>query len=227
MLYKDIPYLFLSQLFLWSSVCRQHVPRCACCLMRVATLCTRCCVSWATSRRTWARIRWHALTWLCALHHHCFTWTRRAGTPPRPGKWVELYSGYSVRCCSWSNIYNNNNNNVYVMCRVMSRKNPLGKPDQRDLNENLAATHGLTHMIQECRKLFQVRHFLECLLFWLSSLWVQGIPLFFVRTSSFTIQIILISQEVILEWDTLSLFWFNCLFQRINSLFGDCLFFFT
>ncbi|XP_060772730.1 rho GTPase-activating protein 7 isoform X2 [Neoarius graeffei] len=40
--------------------------------------------------------------------------------------------------------------------RVMSRKNPLGKPDQRDLNENLAATHGLTHMIQECRKLFQI-----------------------------------------------------------------------
>ncbi|XP_072525829.1 rho GTPase-activating protein 7 isoform X2 [Salminus brasiliensis] len=40
--------------------------------------------------------------------------------------------------------------------RVMSRKNTLGKPDQRDLNENLAATHGLAHMIQECRKLFQV-----------------------------------------------------------------------
>ncbi|KAK3507372.1 hypothetical protein QTP70_014895, partial [Hemibagrus guttatus] len=40
--------------------------------------------------------------------------------------------------------------------RVMSRKNTLGKPDQRDLNENLAATHGLTHMIQECRKLFQI-----------------------------------------------------------------------
>ncbi|KAF5893420.1 rho GTPase-activating protein 7-like isoform X1, partial [Clarias magur] len=40
--------------------------------------------------------------------------------------------------------------------RVMSRKNTLGKPDQRDLNENLAATHGLAHMIQECRKLFQI-----------------------------------------------------------------------
>uniref|UniRef100_A0A665UV34 Rho GTPase-activating protein 7 n=1 Tax=Echeneis naucrates TaxID=173247 RepID=A0A665UV34_ECHNA len=32
----------------------------------------------------------------------------------------------------------------------------LGKPDQRDLNENLAATHGLAHMIQECRKLFRI-----------------------------------------------------------------------
>lgn len=40
--------------------------------------------------------------------------------------------------------------------RVMNRKQMLGKPDQRDLNENLAATHGLTHMIQECRKLFRV-----------------------------------------------------------------------
>lgn len=38
----------------------------------------------------------------------------------------------------------------------MNRKQMLGKPDQRDLNENLAATHGLAHMIQECRKLFRV-----------------------------------------------------------------------
>ena len=42
------------------------------------------------------------------------------------------------------------------VCRVMNRKQTLGKPDQRDLNENLAATHGLAHMIQECRKLFRV-----------------------------------------------------------------------
>lgn len=40
--------------------------------------------------------------------------------------------------------------------RVMNRKNTLGKPDQRDLNENLAASHGLAHMIQECRKLFLI-----------------------------------------------------------------------
>ncbi|XP_029114735.1 rho GTPase-activating protein 7 isoform X3 [Scleropages formosus] len=39
--------------------------------------------------------------------------------------------------------------------RVMQRKQSLGKPDQRDLNENLAATQGLAHMITECRKLFQ------------------------------------------------------------------------
>uniref|UniRef100_A0A4W5KC91 Rho GTPase-activating protein 7 n=1 Tax=Hucho hucho TaxID=62062 RepID=A0A4W5KC91_9TELE len=40
--------------------------------------------------------------------------------------------------------------------RVINRKQPLGKPDQRDLNENLAATNGLAHMIQECRKLFRI-----------------------------------------------------------------------
>ncbi|XP_074486122.1 rho GTPase-activating protein 7 isoform X2 [Sebastes fasciatus] len=40
--------------------------------------------------------------------------------------------------------------------RVMNRKQMLGKPDQRDLNENLAATHGLAHMIQECSKLFRI-----------------------------------------------------------------------
>ncbi|MFT7807734.1 rho GTPase-activating protein 7-like [Arapaima gigas] len=40
--------------------------------------------------------------------------------------------------------------------RVMQRKQSLGKPDQRDLNENLAATQGLAHMIAECRKFFQI-----------------------------------------------------------------------
>lgn len=39
----------------------------------------------------------------------------------------------------------------------MQRKQSLGKPDQKDLNENLAATQGLAHMIAECKKLFQVR----------------------------------------------------------------------
>uniref|UniRef100_A0A670YGS3 DLC1 Rho GTPase activating protein n=1 Tax=Pseudonaja textilis TaxID=8673 RepID=A0A670YGS3_PSETE len=40
--------------------------------------------------------------------------------------------------------------------RVMQRKQSLGKPDQKDLNENLAATQGLGHMIAECKKLFQI-----------------------------------------------------------------------
>ncbi|NXD67824.1 RHG07 protein, partial [Eolophus roseicapillus] len=36
------------------------------------------------------------------------------------------------------------------------RKCSLGKPDQRELSENLAATKGLAHMIMECNRLFQV-----------------------------------------------------------------------
>lgn len=46
----------------------------------------------------------------------------------------------------------------FLLPRVMQRKQSLGKPDQKDLNENLAATQGLAHMIAECKKLFQVRH---------------------------------------------------------------------
>ncbi|XP_078067555.1 stAR-related lipid transfer protein 8 [Mustelus asterias] len=42
--------------------------------------------------------------------------------------------------------------------RVIRRRGVLSKPDQRDLNENLAATEGLGHMIAECKKLFQIPH---------------------------------------------------------------------
>ncbi|XP_032303259.1 rho GTPase-activating protein 7-like isoform X2 [Coturnix japonica] len=40
--------------------------------------------------------------------------------------------------------------------RSSQRKCSLGKPDQRELSENLAATQGLAHMITECSRLFQV-----------------------------------------------------------------------
>jgi len=40
--------------------------------------------------------------------------------------------------------------------RVMHRRGTMGKPDQKDLNENMAATQGLSHMITDCKKLFQV-----------------------------------------------------------------------
>ncbi|XP_014425341.1 rho GTPase-activating protein 7-like isoform X3 [Pelodiscus sinensis] len=40
--------------------------------------------------------------------------------------------------------------------RSSQRKYSLGKPDQRDLSENLAATQGLAHMIMECSRLFQM-----------------------------------------------------------------------
>ncbi|XP_058845510.1 stAR-related lipid transfer protein 13-like isoform X4 [Acipenser ruthenus] len=42
--------------------------------------------------------------------------------------------------------------------RLIHRRGAAGKPDQKDLNENMAATQGLTHMIIECKKLFQIPH---------------------------------------------------------------------
>ncbi|KAJ8275561.1 hypothetical protein COCON_G00073130 [Conger conger] len=40
--------------------------------------------------------------------------------------------------------------------RAMQKKYSTGRPDQKDLNENLAATQGLAHMITECNQLFQI-----------------------------------------------------------------------
>ncbi|KAM9846955.1 stAR-related lipid transfer protein 13-like [Aulostomus maculatus] len=40
--------------------------------------------------------------------------------------------------------------------RSIQRKYTTGRPDQKDLNENLAATQGLAHMITECQCLFQI-----------------------------------------------------------------------
>ncbi|XP_042682536.1 rho GTPase-activating protein 7-like isoform X2 [Centrocercus urophasianus] len=40
--------------------------------------------------------------------------------------------------------------------RSSQRKCSLGKPDQKELSDNLAATQGLAHMITECNRLFQI-----------------------------------------------------------------------
>ncbi|TRY93119.1 hypothetical protein DNTS_007759 [Danionella cerebrum] len=45
--------------------------------------------------------------------------------------------------------------------RSRQRKYSLGKPDQRDLSENLAATQGLSHMLTECSRLFQIPKYWE------------------------------------------------------------------
>ncbi|KAJ8368514.1 hypothetical protein SKAU_G00085420 [Synaphobranchus kaupii] len=42
--------------------------------------------------------------------------------------------------------------------RAMQKKYATGRPDQKDLNENLAATQGLAHMINECNRLFEIPH---------------------------------------------------------------------
>ncbi|KAG8128764.1 putative Rho GTPase-activating protein [Naja naja] len=43
--------------------------------------------------------------------------------------------------------------------RSSQRKLSTGKPDQRDLSENFAATHGLAHMIMQCHRLFGVPNY--------------------------------------------------------------------
>ncbi|XP_051537220.1 rho GTPase-activating protein 7-like isoform X2 [Myxocyprinus asiaticus] len=45
--------------------------------------------------------------------------------------------------------------------RSRQRKYSLGRPDQRDLSENLAATQGLAHMVTECSRLFQIPKYWE------------------------------------------------------------------
>ncbi|XP_075429687.1 stAR-related lipid transfer protein 8 isoform X2 [Ascaphus truei] len=42
--------------------------------------------------------------------------------------------------------------------RMMHKRGASGKPDHKDLSENMAATQGLQHMITECKKLFQIPH---------------------------------------------------------------------
>lgn len=44
----------------------------------------------------------------------------------------------------------------HLSARLIHRKGAGGKPDHKDLSENMAATQGLSHMIVECKKLFQV-----------------------------------------------------------------------
>ncbi|XP_056395242.1 stAR-related lipid transfer protein 8 isoform X3 [Hyla sarda] len=42
--------------------------------------------------------------------------------------------------------------------RIMQKRGASGKPDHKDLSENMAATQGLLHMISECKKLCQIPH---------------------------------------------------------------------
>ncbi|KAM4662681.1 LOW QUALITY PROTEIN: stAR-related lipid transfer protein 8 [Discoglossus pictus] len=42
--------------------------------------------------------------------------------------------------------------------RAMRKRGASGKPDHKDLSENMAATQGLLHMVTECKKLFQIPH---------------------------------------------------------------------
>lgn len=48
--------------------------------------------------------------------------------------------------------------NLTPRAMQMQKKIATGRPDQKDLNENLAATQGLAHMITECNRLFEIPH---------------------------------------------------------------------
>ena len=42
--------------------------------------------------------------------------------------------------------------------RIKNKRSLVGRPGPRDLSENMAATQGLSYMISDCKKLFQVSH---------------------------------------------------------------------
>ncbi|KAK6322208.1 hypothetical protein J4Q44_G00070000 [Coregonus suidteri] len=49
-------------------------------------------------------------------------------------------------------------NREVLQTLLIHRRGAGGKPDHKDLSENMAATQGLSHMIVECKKLFQIPH---------------------------------------------------------------------
>ncbi|XP_074528528.1 rho GTPase-activating protein 7 isoform X2 [Halichoeres trimaculatus] len=62
-------------------------------------------------------------------------------------------------CLAPSLFHLNNLKKDVKAARSSHRKYSLGRPDQRDLSENLAATQGLANMITEAQKLFQLPEF--------------------------------------------------------------------
>ncbi|XP_062867394.1 rho GTPase-activating protein 7 isoform X2 [Trichomycterus rosablanca] len=67
----------------------------------------------------------------------------------------------NIAVCLAPSIFHLNILNRDTNSRSNQRKYSLGRPDQRDLSENLAATQGLAHMVAECTHLFQIPHYWE------------------------------------------------------------------
>lgn len=79
------------------------------------------------------------------------------GSKGFPAEWrKDLYTVFGRRLLTgvlcWPNKFS-----LPTIPRAMRKKYATGRPDQKDLNENLAATQGLAHMIVECNHLFEVR----------------------------------------------------------------------
>uniref|UniRef100_A0A6J0SY75 StAR-related lipid transfer protein 8 isoform X1 n=1 Tax=Pogona vitticeps TaxID=103695 RepID=A0A6J0SY75_9SAUR len=70
----------------------------------------------------------------------------------------QMTSGNLAVCLAPSLFHLNVSKKESTSPRMMHKRGLAGKPDQKDLNENLAATQGLSHMIAECKKLFQIPH---------------------------------------------------------------------
>ncbi|KAJ7310317.1 hypothetical protein JRQ81_007223 [Phrynocephalus forsythii] len=64
----------------------------------------------------------------------------------------QMTSGNLAVCLAPSLFHLNVSKKESTSPRVMHKRGPAGKPAQKDLNENMAATQGLSHMIAECKK---------------------------------------------------------------------------
>uniref|UniRef100_A0A4W5KD05 StAR related lipid transfer domain containing 8 n=1 Tax=Hucho hucho TaxID=62062 RepID=A0A4W5KD05_9TELE len=70
----------------------------------------------------------------------------------------QMTAGNLAVCLAPSILHLNVSKKEGTSPRLIHRKGAGGKPDHKDLCENMAASQGLSHMIVECKKLFQIPH---------------------------------------------------------------------
>ncbi|KAL0994217.1 hypothetical protein UPYG_G00119390 [Umbra pygmaea] len=70
----------------------------------------------------------------------------------------QMTAGNLAVCLAPSILHLNVSKKEGTSPRLIHRRRARGKPDHKELNENMAATQGLSHMIVECKKLFQIPH---------------------------------------------------------------------
>ncbi|XP_014430146.2 stAR-related lipid transfer protein 8 isoform X1 [Pelodiscus sinensis] len=70
----------------------------------------------------------------------------------------QMTSGNLAVCLAPSIFHLNVSKKESTSPRMIQKRGTMGKPDQKDLNENMAATQGLSHMVTDCKKVFQIPH---------------------------------------------------------------------
>ncbi|XP_067113012.1 stAR-related lipid transfer protein 8 isoform X2 [Osmerus mordax] len=70
----------------------------------------------------------------------------------------QMTAGNLAVCLAPSILHLNVSKKEGTSPRLISRRGAGVKPDHKDLSENMAATQGLSHMIVDCKKLFQIPH---------------------------------------------------------------------